>query len=42
MRGRSDGEWYSSSHRQRLELGDDLSHSITSVAKDNYILVIYD
>ena len=37
IRGRSDGDWYNSEHSQRLELGGEISNSITSVQKDNYI-----
>ena len=37
IRGRSDGDWYNSEHKQRLEIGGELSNSITSVLKDNYI-----
>lgn len=42
MRGRSDGDWFRSSHRQRLEIGTDISNSITSVAKDSYVIYIYE
>lgn len=38
MRGRSDGEWFSSSHEQRLEIGGGISHSLTHVTKDNLLL----
>ena len=37
IRGRSDGDWYNSEHLQRLEVGGEISNSITSVQKDNYI-----
>ena len=37
IRGRSDGDWYNSEHKQRLEVGGEISNSITSVQKDNYI-----
>ena len=37
IRGRSDGDWYNSEHSQRLELWGEISNSITSVQKDNYI-----
>lgn len=38
-RGRSDGDWYSSEHHQALEIRlGEYSNSLTSVAKDNYIL----
>ena len=42
VRGRSDGAWHESTHQQRLELGGGISHSITTVAKDNYIIEIED
>ena len=38
MRGRSDGEWHRSCHFQKLEIGSDISNSITSVAKDSYVI----
>ena len=37
IRGRSNGDWYCSEHNQRLEVGGNISNSITSVSKDNYI-----
>ena len=37
IRGRSDGDWYNSQHRQRLEIGGEISNSITTVQKDNLI-----
>ena len=39
IRGRSDGDWYHSEHKQRLEIGGVLSNSITSVLKDNYVFM---
>ena len=43
MRGRSDGEWHSSAHQQRLEIGvGGISNSITSVLKDFMICEIYE
>ena len=42
MRGRSDGDWHTSEHRQTLEIGGGISNSITSVAKDCYVIEIYD
>ena len=42
MRGRSDGEWHSSPHQQRLEIGVDISNSITSVLKDFLVCEIYE
>lgn len=39
IRGRADGEWHSSEHQQRLEIGgSDTSNSLTSVAKDNLVI----
>ena len=35
--GRSDSDWYNSEHKQRLEIGGEISNSITSVLKDNYV-----
>ena len=37
IRGRSDGNWYNSEHSHKLEAGGEISNSITSVQKDNYI-----
>ena len=37
IRGRSDSDWYNSEHKQRLEIGGEISNSITSVLKDNYV-----
>lgn len=42
MRGRSEGEWHGSAHRQMLEVGGAVSNSITSVLKDFMICEIYD
>lgn len=42
MRGRSDGDWHSSDHQQRLEMGGVISNSITSVLKDFMICEIYE
>ena len=39
IRGRSDGDWYNSEHIQRLEIGGEISNSITSVLKDNYVFM---
>ena len=33
----NDGDWYNSEHKQRLEVGGEISNSITSVLKDNYV-----
>lgn len=41
IRGRSNGDWYCSEHNQRLEVGGEISNSITSVSKDNYIFETY-
>lgn len=41
IRGRSDSDWYNSEHKQRLEIGGEISNSITSVSKDNYIFETY-
>lgn len=37
IRGRSDGDWRTSNHQQRLEIGGGISHSITTVSKDAYV-----
>lgn len=42
MRGRSNGDWRESEHQQMLEIGTDISNSITSVAKDSYVIEIYE
>jgi hypothetical protein len=42
MRGRSSGDWHSSEHRQILELGTDISNSVTSVQKDSLVCEIYE
>ena len=42
MRGRSEGTWYGSEHRQGLEIGSDISNSVTSVLKDFYVILIYE
>lgn len=42
IRGRGDGDWYNSVHRQCLEIGDDIANSITSVSKDSLIIAIYE
>ena len=39
IRGRSDGNWYNSEHHQKLEIGCEISNSITSVLKDNYVFM---
>lgn len=42
IRGRSEDDWYSSSHFQRVELRGYQTSSLTSVAKDNMITEIYE
>lgn len=42
IRGRSGGDWYSSEHKQMLELGTNISNSITSVQKDSLVCEIYE
>lgn len=42
IRGRSEGDWHTTAHRQVLEVGDDICNSITSVEKDSLILEVYD
>lgn len=42
IRGRSEGDWYSSAHVQRMEARGKQSSSLTSVAKDNMTLEIYE
>lgn len=42
IRGRSEGDWYSSAHFQKLEIRGYRSSSLTSVAKDNMIMGIYE
>ena len=42
VRGRSIGDWHNSSHEQRIELRGKKSSSITSVTKDNMLLIVYE
>ena len=42
VRGRSIGDWYNSQHEQRIELIGKKSSSITSVTKDNMLLIVYE
>lgn len=42
IRGRSEGNWYTSAHVQRMEVRGKQSSSLTSVAKDNMTLEIYE
>ena len=41
-RGRSDGDWYSNPHSQRLEIGGSISNAISSIAKDFMIIINYE
>lgn len=41
IRGRSNGEWDQSEHFQKMEIGGEFTNSITSVAKDNYVVYEY-
>ena len=38
MRGRSEGDWRTSAHTQKIELGGEAANSITGVSKDSMIL----
>lgn len=39
IRGRSDGNWFENEHKQKLEIGNEMTaNSITSVTKDSLIL----
>lgn len=42
IRGRSDGDWFSSAHFQKLEVRGNKTSSLTSICKDNMILDIYE
>ena len=43
VRGRSKGEWYSSEHRQMLEMGSGrFSNALSSVQKDYMVAIIYE
>lgn len=42
IRGRSDGDWSSSAHFQKLEVRGNKTSSLTSINKDNMILEIYE
>lgn len=43
IRGRSDGEWHESEHRQRLEVcSGAFSNCISSVAKDYLVCEVYE
>lgn len=42
-RGRSNGEWHSSEHRQMLEMNSDkFSNAISSVQKDYMVALVYE
>lgn len=42
IRGRSDGDWHSSSHFQKMEVRGDKASSLTSVSKDNMLFMLYE
>lgn len=42
IRTRSDGEWHATAHYSNMEIRGGLTSSITSVAKDNLLLEIYE
>ena len=42
MRGRGGGSGEKDSWHIILEIGEDVSNTVTSVQKDNYVLEIYD
>ena len=42
VRGRSRGEWHSSEHRQMLEIGTEISNTLSSVQKDYMVCMIYE
>ena len=42
VRCRSIGDWYNSPHEQRIELRGKKSSSITSEAKENMLLIVYE
>ena len=39
LRGRSDGEWHTFAHYQRLEVGGHISNAVSTVLKDFLILI---
>lgn len=42
LRGRSDGEWHTSAHYQKLEIGGGkVSNAVSTVLKD-FLILIYD
>lgn len=42
IRGRSEGDWHTSAHVQKMETRGGVSSSLTSVAKDNMVLEMYE
>ncbi len=42
IRGRSEGEWHTSSHFQKMEVRGRKTSSLTSIAKDNMIMELYE
>lgn len=42
IRTRSDGEWHATAHYSNMEIRGGITSSITSVAKDNLLLEIYE
>lgn len=42
IRGRSNGDWHSSTHFQKLEIRGGKSSALTSIAKDNMVLMVYE
>ncbi len=42
IRGRSEREWFSSPHFQKIEVRGKKSSSLTSVTKDNMIMEMYE
>lgn len=39
IRGRSNGDWHNTEHKQMLEVGSDIANSITGVSKDSLVLI---
>ena len=42
LRGRSDGEWHTSVHYQRLEIGGHISNAVSTALKDFLIMIEYE
>ena len=42
IRGRSNGDWHSSEHRQMLEVGTEISNALSSVLKDYMVCMVYE